>query len=118
MRPLTAAVVLFVIFYAISLGLYDAALGAAPANAGMAWHVWRFVGAGCLSSTIVELVMLTTWLWQTITRRSAAGGVPLRLRPRERWVLDQTRPTVAMLMPAHKEASTPEDRDALAIRIY
>lgn len=118
MRTLHAGIVIFAAAYAGCLALYHAAVGAAPESASIAWYVWRGVGAACLSSTAVELTVLMIWLWKRCTRGSSSGGVPLHLTAADRRLLDQTQPALALLMPAHNEASTPEDREALVDRIY
>ena len=118
MRPLHVAVVLFSLAYATCLALHASAVGAAPPGAGPAWHVWRFAGAACLSATCVELVVWLMWAWIRRTGTSTAAGVPLRLTPIDRITLLRERPAVALLMPAHKEATTEQDREALAERIF
>jgi hypothetical protein len=118
MRPVIPALIFFAVIYAAALGVYDAALGGAPAGAGLTWHLWRFAGAGCLAASVVELVMLGLWAWQRFMGKSTAGGVPLRLTEEDRRLLAESPPRLAMLMPAHNEASTAEDRDALIDRLY
>jgi len=118
MRPVIPAVILFAVIYAAVLGIYDVALGGAPAGAGLTWHLWRFAGAGCLAASVVELVMLGIWAWQRFLGKSTSGGVPLRLSDEDRRLLSQSPPKLAILMPAHNEASTPEDREALIDRLY
>jgi membrane glycosyltransferase len=118
MRPLHGAILLFLIVFIGSLLCYGAAIGGPPAGAGFVWFAWRAAGAGCLSSTAVELVVFFAWLWQKIRGVRGDGGVPLHLSAADRRELVEARPTVAMLMPAHNEASTPDDRDALIERIH
>lgn len=118
MKPLHGAVLLFSLIYAACLALHAFAVGVAPPGGGAAWYVWRFAGAACLSATSVELVVWVMWACVQRTGTSTAAGVPLRLTPIERIALLRERPRIALLMPAHNEASTEEDREALAQRIY
>ena len=50
--------------------------------------------------------------------RGVPAGVPLRLTQTDRFSLLRERPAVALLMPAHNEATTVADREALAERIH
>jgi len=118
MRPIIPSVICFFVIYAAALGVYDVALGGAPAGAGLTWHLWRFAGAGCLAASVVELVMLGVWAWQKFLGKSTAGGVPLHLSDEDRRMLRESPPKLAMLMPAHNEASTEDDRAALIDRLY
>ena len=110
MKPIIPAIIAFAVIYAAALGVYDVALGGVPIGAGPTWHLWRFAGAGCLAASVVELVMLGIWAWQRATGKSTAGGVPLRLSDEDRRMLAQSPPKLALLMPAHNEASTKDDR--------
>jgi Glycosyl transferase family group 2 len=118
MKPIHAATLSFCALYLLCLALHTAAVGAAPAGAGVAWYVWHASGAICLSAAAVELVAWAMWL--RIRHGDAgttSGGVPLRLTPLDRLALLRERPPIALLMPAHNEATTADDRAGLVARI-
>jgi hypothetical protein len=93
--------------------------GAAPAGAVVAWHVWYASAAVCLAATALEFVACGAWASVRLAPASAtASGVLLRLAPEDRLGLIRQRPRIALLMPAHNEASTEEDRESLADRIH
>ena len=119
MRPIHVAVLSFGAVYLLCLALHRSAVGAAPEGAGVAWYVWHASGAICLSATAVELVVWMVWV--RIRRGktgTTSGGVPLRLTPLDRVALLRERPRIALLMPAHNEAATAADREAMAGRIF
>jgi hypothetical protein len=118
MKRLIAPVMLFAAVYAACLVLHASAVGPAPQNGGVAWYVWHAAGAGCLSASAVELVVWGVWLWMRCTGESAASGVPRLLTPADHLSLVRARPALALLMPAHNEASTAEDRESLVQRIF
>ena len=118
MKPIHVATLSFAALYALCLALHASAVGAAPAEGGVAWYVWHASGAICLSAAAVELVAWAVWV--RIRRGESgttSGGVPLRLTPLDRLALLRDRPAIALLMPAHNEAASAEDRAALAARI-
>lgn len=117
MMPLHVAGVLFSVGYLASLALQDGAPGPPSPGFEPAWYIWRFVGAACLSASCVELVVWVMGAWVRRTGAPTAAGVPLRLTPIDRVTLLRERPGVGLLMPAHNQARTAEDREALAERI-
>jgi len=125
MKPLTVASASFVVTYggclillALSAGAAPGGDGATPFGAVFAWYVWYTSAAVCLSATALDLVVGAAWVWLRVSRTGAGAGVPLGLSPLDRARLLREYPSVALLMPAHNEASTEADREALVNRIY
>jgi membrane glycosyltransferase len=124
MKPLAVASASFVVAYGGCLILLALAAGAAPGGgaipfgASFAWHAWYASAAVCLSATAVDLVVGAAWVWLRVSGAAAGGGVPLRLSAIDRARLLREYPSVALLMPAHNEASTEADREALVNRIH
>ena len=116
-RRLLMAIAVFATVYISVLTIYYTAVGPAPEDAPRLWYAWRALGAACLSSTAVEIGIFIAWSGLKAGRIRAAAGVPLRLSGEDRRALARARPSLALVMPAHGEASTPEDRAGLADRI-
>jgi membrane glycosyltransferase len=117
MKRLTLVLILLAVVYALFLALYTQAIGAPPAVAPPLWYLWASFGAVCLSASAAEFTVFLVWLWQKAIGFSADGGVPLRLTPTQRQMLQQRSPSLALVMPARNEAATEQDRAALARRI-
>jgi hypothetical protein len=118
MNHVRFTVVLFFVVYAGLLALFvGAARGARPAEVPVTWYVWAGLGALCLATIALEITLLVIWSWMKVRGISADAGVPRRLGEEERRLLEERRPAIALLMPAHGEASTEEDRAALVERI-
>ena len=118
MKPLACGIWLFAGVYGGCLALHAAALVPGHAGGGAAWFVWYAAGAVCLAATALELVVWLLWCWLKKSGTETSAGVPLRLTPIDRVTLLRERIPVALLMPAHNEATTEPDREALAGRIH
>jgi membrane glycosyltransferase len=113
-RP-AAVLMVFAAVYGLLLALLVAVT---PDNSGLAWAWWLACSGVCLVATAMELGLLVIWAWLRVTGQwRAEPYVPRHLSRSDRRLLQQRRPKVAMLMPAHREASTPEDAAALTARV-
>ncbi|MGE5609379.1 MAG: hypothetical protein ACM359_09000 [Bacillota bacterium] len=117
MKRLTLCFAFFVVIYGGCLALLGQVARPSPPQTSWLWYIWLALGATSLSSIAVEFTFFAVWLWLKYTGFTADSGVPRRLTISDRAFLLQQHPSVAMLMPAHNEASTPQDREALAERI-
>ena len=108
-----------IVFGMVYLGLLVVFMSAVPMdNTGVTWWLWILCGAGALSATAVELTLVLFWLGLRVTGILHKDPyVPLRLSTEDRRGLAEKSPAVAMLMPAHREVTTPEDAEAFATRI-
>jgi membrane glycosyltransferase len=86
-------------------------------NSGLTWTIWLACGVGTLSVTALELTFFSLWLWLKVTGRLHDDPyVPLEISDEELGWLERQSPKVAMLMPAHREVTTPSDADAFVER--
>lgn len=108
-----------IVFGAVYLGLLTVfAFAVSVESPGLAWWVWLLCGVGSLSATAAELTLLLFWLGLRLTGILHHDPyVPAKLSAEDRRELAEKSPTVAMLMPAHREVTTPEDAQAFAKRI-
>ncbi len=88
-----------------------------PGNTGVAWHVWRLCATLTLLPGALELVLVVLWFGVRLSLLRTEDCVPERLSPDQRWALDASGVQVAMLLPAHREAASPDDARALADRV-
>jgi membrane glycosyltransferase len=101
--------------YAVVLALFHAVLE--PGTDGLTWHVWRLCAIVTLLGTSLELVLMLLWCGLKFSLVQTNDCVPERLGRKENSELDRLSVSVAILLPAHREASTPEDAQNLARRL-
>ncbi len=115
MSRAAAFVAAFTLVYVALLVVF--AFATADGDVGVTWGVWIVSGAVVLSSTAVELTLLGVWLYRkSLGPLSDEPYVPETISPEELARLDVCSPGVALLMPAHREVTTPEDAVAFAER--
>lgn len=109
----------FLLFLLIWAGLVVLLFVSVPRdNQGIAWWVWLGSGVLCLTATAMELTLLVVWAGLTSRGKLKYDPyVPLVLADQDRERLDRVAPKVAMLMPAHREVSSPDDAEAFVERI-
>ncbi len=114
-RPTFAMIVFGTVYFGLLTVFVFAVSVESP---GLAWWVWLLCGIGALSATAAELTLLLFWLGLRVTGVLHKDPyVPAKLAAEDRRELAQNPPTVAMLMPAHREVTTPEDAEAFTQRI-
>ena len=114
-RAGTGVVLMGAVYCGLAL-LFVAAL--ASHDLRVAWVVWFFCSVGALSNCALELTGLPVWLALKATGEfNRDKFVPLTLSSADCELLNARRPTAAILIPAHKEATTAEDRQALVERL-
>jgi hypothetical protein len=118
MKLLPLTLFLVALCYAGLLVLCDAALEASQTGSSLIGQLWRLSGGLALLGTALELTLLLVWLGLRAAGRGASDVVPLRLSSAAWAELDGNKPSLALLMPAHGEASSPEDARALADRLF
>ncbi len=90
----------------------------ADGNTGVLWSLWVLCGMLTLFSIAMELTLALVWLWMWLRGSSRDESyVPLRMTNADRHELAETSPPVAILIPAHNEATTPEDAEDLKHRV-
>jgi membrane glycosyltransferase len=107
------------LFGAIHAGLAALfTLSVAGGGTGMLWSLWVLCGVVTLFSIAMELTMVLVWLWLRVRGRLFEEPyVPAGLTSRDRRELTARSPQVAILIPAHNEATTPEDSEGLKDRV-
>ena len=108
-----------IVFGTVYLGLLAVfMLAVSVENTSFTWWLWMLCGVGALSATATELTLLLFWLGLRLTGILHQDPyVAAKLSDEDRRELAQKSPAVAMLMPAHREVTTPEDAEAFAKRI-
>ena len=114
-RPASLLTVFSFVYVALLVLL---AFSVGDGNTGIVWGTWILCGAVVLSSTALELTLLVFWLnRQGRGMLSREPYVPETITNAAREALVERSPAVAILMPAHREVTTPEDAAAFAARI-
>ncbi|MFV1981446.1 MAG: hypothetical protein ACC655_09855, partial [Rhodothermia bacterium] len=110
------ALILYGAVYTGLLVLFQFAI--AKGNTGPVWGLWVLCGVITLSATAMELTLLL--IWSFLRARGILledPYVPEKLADDDRRELAERSPPAAILVPAHREAATPEDATALRKRI-
>jgi len=116
MKRLRVALLLFVAMYLALLILFSASVS--DGSGGPIWAIWVLSAMIALSGTATDLTLLAIWVWLKIRGSLFKDPyVPMTLTDRDFDELQRKSPTVAVLVPAHKEATTCEDRHALEERL-
>lgn len=119
MIRLRVALLLFLVIYAGLLMLLAASLG--HQGMGVLWVLWVGCAAIALSATAFEMALFPLSLWAKLARGKdnlfAEAYVPTELAATDKRRLEEDPPAIAILIPAHNEATTPEDREGLVQRI-
>ena len=109
----------FSLFVGVFALLVTLLLAAVPDhNQGAAWWIWLGCTTACLTATAMELTLILIWAGLKVSRRLHHDPyVPLTITAAQRRQLEEKAPLVAMLMPAHREVTTPEDAEAFTVRV-
>lgn len=113
-RPLAFLIALATIYMALLAML---AMMVPEGNTGPLWNIWLICTLGCLTGTAMELTFVLLWAWLSVTDQLHRDPyVPLQITAHQRRDLDEMSVKVAMLMPAHREVTTPGDAEAFIER--
>jgi len=116
---MTRPAAIFLLFLIVFATLVALLFWSTPdSNSGPAWYLWLTCGALCLTATAMELTLIVVWAGLTLARKLTHDPyVTLRLSEEDRQRLDERAPLVAMLVPAHREVSHPDDAEAFVARL-
>lgn len=115
MRRLAIVIPLFGLVWVVLIGMFTAVVE--PDHRNLAWHVWRICGILTLQGTAQEAVLFLIWIGLAWKRLSADDCVAATLGAADKRDLVAFSPRVAILIPAHREATTPEDAQNLVDRL-
>lgn len=102
-------------WYCLLLWLFESLTTPGAVEARGLWYVWRLCGAISMATSALDLALLTTAF--ALRFHPHDSQVPYLLMDADKRRLEETKPRTAILLPAHREATTPEDANALTLRI-